>query len=72
MVRYSLLMLVAILLFASIAGSKAGPHFGPPRRGSSGGVAYSEYHHRPYYYRRYYYAPSRRPPQVRPNRYPHR
>src|ERR1700688_2694913 len=65
-VRYSLLLLVAVLLFASISGSKAGPRFGPPRRGSPGGVAYSEHHHRPYYYRRYYYAPTRRRP--RPHR----
>src|ERR1700761_1502751 len=65
-VRYSLLLLVAVLLFASISASKAGPHFGPPRRGSPGGVAYSEHHHRPYYYRRYNYAPARHRP--RPHR----
>jgi hypothetical protein len=67
-VRYFLLLLVAVGGSVSILDAKAGPHAGPPRHGSSGGGADS--HGRPYYYRRYYYAPTYRPPG-RPGR-PHR
>ena len=72
MVRYFFLLLVVLGLFASVSETKAGSHFGPPRRGSPGGVAYSEYHHRPYYYRRYHYAPVHHSPRGRSNRFPHR